>query len=293
MRWVAYLFGSGLVFFIGAVCVLIAVVLFAIRRRRWQLQVGNAACLLGSVLIALSAVPFDYWFYGVVGLVTLVMLIAEQFSQTEFGHRRTTLRAVTAVCLLAGIVLELCHQFSPTVAARGSPDLYVIADSVTAGVDDPRIVTWPKLLAKSHARVTVHDFSRVGATVSSAYAQAERLPPTGDLVLLEIGGNDLLGSTTVADYERHLERLLTRVSAANRAVVMFELPLPPLCNEYGRIQRRLAARHGVSLIPRRVLIGVLTGDQATTDSIHLAQAGHDHMAAVVWNVIQPAYGAVN
>lgn len=70
---------------------------------------------------------------------------------------------------------------------------------------------------------------------------------------------------------------------------MFELPLPPFCNEFGRVQRRLAAKHGVTLIPKRVFATVLAGEEATLDSIHLSRAGHERMAEVVWGLIRGAY----
>ena len=120
-------------------------------------------------------------------------------------------------------------------------------------------------------------------------SQANQLPAEGGLVLIEIGGNDLLGETTSAQFERDLNQLLSQIRAPGRTLVMFELPLPPLCNEYGRIQRRLAARYGVRLIPKRVFISVLAGGGATLDSIHLSEAGHQQMADSVWAVIDPAY----
>jgi hypothetical protein len=71
---------------------------------------------------------------------------------------------------------------------------------------------------------------------------------------------------------------------------MFELPLPPLCNDYGRIQRSLAAKHRVLLIPKRVFIAVLAEHGATLDSIHLAPLGRKRMAETVWMLIRQAYG---
>ena len=60
-------------------------------------------------------------------------------------------------------------------------------------------------------------------------------------MLLEIGGNDLLGDTTPAGFESGLDNLLRVVSRPGRVVVMLELPLPPFFNEYGRAQRRVAS----------------------------------------------------
>ncbi len=147
---------------------------------------------------------------------------------------------------------------------------------------------WPELLAAQRA-IEVHSLAQMGATCSSAAIQADKLPADGGLLLLEIGGNDLLGSTTAEKFSRDLDQLLTKVCSLNRTVLMFELPLPPLCNDYGRIQRALAAKHSVTLIPKRIFIAVLARNGATVDSIHLAPDGHQSMADTVWNLIRPAY----
>jgi lysophospholipase L1-like esterase len=72
-------------------------------------------------------------------------------------------------------------------------------------------------------------------------------------------------------------------------VVMFELPLPPFRNEYGRVQRKLASKYGVVLIPKRVFVGVLTEEGATMDGVHLSPQGHERMAEIVWNSIRAVY----
>ena len=128
----------------------------------------------------------------------------------------------------------------------------------------------------------------MGATVGSALRHLEKEPLGDGLVLLEIGGNDLLGTTTVTDFEDLLDRLLVEVCRPGRVVVMLELPLPPFCNDYGRAQRRLAAAHGVTLIPKRWLVDVLTANGATVDGIHLSQEGHELMAEKVWRLLKPA-----
>jgi acyl-CoA thioesterase-1 len=111
------------------------------------------------------------------------------------------------------------------------------------------------------------------------------------VVIVEIGGNDLLGSTSAAQFERDLEALLAYLAVPGRQIVMFELPLPPFYLEYGRIQRTLARRHYAKLIPRRVFTSVIAGGGSTLDSIHLTQAGHRFMAECVWRVVGPAFGA--
>ncbi|MCI0357231.1 MAG: GDSL-type esterase/lipase family protein, partial [Planctomycetaceae bacterium] len=204
----------------------------------------------------------------------------------------------TALIWLGIIALELPHQFAPRLEPLGSPPLWIIGDSATAGLGSNER-TWPDLLPES---VEVHNLAQAGATTAMAVkSQANQITSDGGVVLIEIGGNDLLlEGGSARQFERDLDALLLQVcgsagaspsqaGASRRTVIMFELPLPPLCNEYGRIQRRLAARYGVRLIPKRVLIGVLAGGGATLDSIHLTNNGHQQMAGEVWAVISPTY----
>ncbi len=107
--------------------------------------------------------------------------------------------------------------------------------------------------------------------------------------MIEIGGNDLLGSTSSAQFARDLDALLDHVSSPKRQVMMLELPLPPFNHEYGRIQRSLAGKHNVSLVPKRVFLSILAGNDSTLDTIHLSQAGHQQMAACVWRLVGSAF----
>jgi acyl-CoA thioesterase-1 len=76
-------------------------------------------------------------------------------------------------------------------------------------------------------------------------------------------------------------------------VIMLELPLPPFRHEYSRIQRSLARKHDVRLVPKRLFLSVLTADGATLDTIHLSQTGHRRMAALVWDLVGSAFPSRN
>jgi acyl-CoA thioesterase-1 len=189
---------------------------------------------------------------------------------------------------LLAIGMELPYHFSPTLPALNNPTLFVIGDSVSAGMRENDEGTWPKLLARDSG-IRVRDFSRMGATVGSARKQAELMNDDAGLVLLEIGGNDLLGSTSPDQFEERLDRLLADVCGRDRVVVMLELPLPPFANRFGMIQRTLAQNHDVYLIPKRIFIDLLTTSGATVDGIHLTPNGQELMAKTMWRHLEPAY----
>jgi lysophospholipase L1-like esterase len=68
---------------------------------------------------------------------------------------------------------------------------------------------------------------------------------------------------------------------------MLELPLPPLANRYGQVQRRLAREFGVTLIPKRHLAAILSAPGATVDGLHLSASGHARMARMVGGFVAP------
>jgi acyl-CoA thioesterase-1 len=287
---VIYFFGSGLAFFTGAGLIAVGVGISQTCERRWLMLARNLAVIVGGMFIALSAIPLDWWLYAFLGIATCGWLALEWF--LPHTHLKTLLGARLCVLMVwaTAVALELPHHITPTLPALGNPTLFLIGDSVSAGMSDADKATWPRILARTR-NIDVRDLSRMGATVGSALKQAERIGDDEGLVLLEIGGNDVLGSTTADQFEDRLEELLTAVCRPARTVVMVELPLPPFCNRFGMIQRRLARDYDVPLIPRRVLVSVLTTNGATVDGIHLTRAGHEQMAEMMWNIVRPAYRA--
>jgi acyl-CoA thioesterase-1 len=201
-------------------------------------------------------------------------------------------RTFVAAWVLAGLT-EIPYHLMPSLNLAVDRSIGIIGDSVTAGIgEDETAETWPSLLAREH-NLQIQDISHVGETASSALKRAMSRPITASVVVIEIGGNDILGTTTAAQFERDLDALLTFLTATGRQIVMFELPLPPFYHEYGRAQRTIAAKHHVDLIPKRIFLSVIADRQATLDTIHLSQSGHHRMADCVWRVVKSAFDAKN
>lgn len=284
MNLVINFFGGGTAFFAGVIGVPVAVALAGGGRR----VASSAVVLIALAFVTLSATPLPPWFYWIAGTVSVGWQFVERFRRTAMTGLRKWARVAVVMVWLAGAGMELPYQLTPTLPRAGARRLTIIGDSISAGTGERGVVPWPKLFAAAHG-VAVDDRSRVGATAGSASRKAVTLPLADGVVLLEIGGNDLLGGTAAADFERDLDKLLTLACGPGRVVAMFELPLPPFANGFGRAQRRLAARHGVALVPKRAFAGVLTADGATTDGLHLSAAGHERMAGTVWDVLRPAF----
>jgi len=135
--------------------------------------------------------------------------------------------------------------------------------------------------------VQVRNLAQAGAPSTDAIKMVSQVTPEDGVVLIEIGGNDLLGGTSSRQFGISLDTILRKVAAPRRVVVMFELPLIPTRIAFGRIQRLAAAKYGVRLIPKRYFAQVVSGADATSDGIHLTETGMQGMSNLVVRVLLP------
>lgn len=282
MNYLVFHIVSGQSFFTGVI-LLIAAAVASIQTRPALCRLAVPGFLAGSLAIILSSASVPYWLVAFGTLATIAWCIA------RFHKPRRGAAAYTVIVFsLVAACCELPYHITPAIPHVSSRTLTVIGDSVTAGTGgDDHSETWPRIIAREHG-IAVQDISRMGDTAARALKRVRKHQIDSSIVIVEIGGNDILGSTTPDQFASDLDALLAHLTAADRQVVMFELPLPPFYHAYGRIQRLAAAKHNVSLIPKRVFLSVIADRSSTLDSIHLSQSGHQLMAQCVWRLIGPA-----
>jgi len=230
-------------------------------------------------------VPLPGWAYTLWTLAALFLLASGQWPNASVPLRLSAYAAVFAASL-GLLAWEWPSVLSPALRIPPSASLVVIGDSISSGVGSGER-TWPMVLADRLERPVVN-LARPGATALSAREQVQGIAEPEAFVLLEIGGNDLLKRIGAAAFEQHLDALLADLRNGRHDVWMFELPLFPLQNAYGRAQRAAARRHDIGLIPRRHFARVLGMENGTLDSVHLTQQGHDEMARRLATLIQTA-----
>lgn len=283
MNSIVFHIASGHAFFTGVILVIVAV-LFSISKRPFLNRLTVLVFLIGCIAIVLSSAALPYWVYAVATVITLAW-IASRF---VVSWRRWTAYATIAIWLLAAFIefpYHITHDLNPTSNHR----ITIVGDSVSAGVEgNETSETWPSIIGREH-QLQVQDMSHVGETVASALSRAKSNVITGSVVVVELGGNDILGSTTSLKFESDLDELLGYLVANNRQIIMFEMPLPPFCHAFGRAQRTVAAKHNVTLVPKYIFLSVIAGDDFTLDSVHLSQSGHKFMADCVWRLLKTAF----
>jgi len=279
--------GSGFILGVGLTAA--AIVLRSCRRSRAAASAGSILAPLAVLLIAASATPISPWLYWVGGILLALWFIGDVRRFRIERRYRTPLRIGAMVTVVAWLAAEVPFIVPPSIPPGDYPLLQVIGDSISSGIGSKGEVTWPSLLRQDH-RVEVVNLSRAGHRLDDALSQARSLAGGRSVVLLEIGGNDLIAPspTQKQKYEADLDGLLQAAASPDRLLVMFELPTFPFENAYGRVQRRIARRYDVILIPRRYLVDVIRAPGNTSDGIHLTEQGHHAMATLVWRILGPS-----
>lgn len=268
--WLAAQFMGGTVLFVGLVLVCLATVLRSFLKKRFARSATAIAAVLGALFVVASATPFSLWVYAVWG----ALLAGAWTALWRGGNARHVFAALLLLASAIMAVMELPRHMPPEINTAGCDTLFVVGDSLSGGADSPER-NWPELLGEKLG-LPAQNLSFPGAMLDTALRNVNTIDGSNPLVILEIGGNDLLNGRN--DFEPNLERLLAEVCASNRRVVMLELPLPPFFNAYGMAQRRLAREYGVVLVPKRSLAGVLAAPGATVDGLHLSNLGHALLA---------------
>ena len=261
--------------------------------RHVRIFISYILLAIAAIMIVLSATPLPAWFYAVWIISVLCHIFLPWHKKPA---KKVVSVAVIGLCAIA-VLLELPFHFQPSLDRGDFDCVYVIGDSISAGIGAKDERPWPKVFRDEYG-VEVIDLSAAGATVASALSQARQIDSSTSLtagrpdaiVFIEIGGNDLFENTPYNLFEQGLSQILKMTTESKRLVVMLELPLRPRDIRYGRIQRRLAGKYGVVLVPKHFFAGIFATKGATIDLVHLSPAGHRLMAERVWNLLKDSLG---
>ncbi len=223
--------------------------------------------------MVVACLPLSWFTYAFLGGLFLLWLFTP-------NHAKVLSIAVTASLIVLTVTIaggEFSHRRLPSITGVRDNHLVIVGDSLSSGLGEAK--PWPVILAETTG-IGVKNLARAGAGVVEARTMAAQISSDDHVVLLEIGGNDLLAGLPSDKFAAGLEELLIKMCSPQRTVVMFELPLIPSKIGYGQVQRRLAKKYHVWLIPKRFLADVLKED-TTSDGLHLSQSGASRMAAFV------------
>lgn len=175
----------------------------------------------------------------------------------------------------------------PDVPNLDSPGhtIVCLGDSITSGVGTSPGNAYPDLLA-SRLGVEIVNAGVPGDTAEDGLARLDAvLEQDPWLVLVELGGNDILRRVPPARTEAALRQILDRLLAARVAPVLVEIETP-FGGAYSAIFEKLGDEYGVPVI-EDTLGEVLLDPALKADTIHPNDQGHAVLAEAIADELEP------
>ncbi len=181
-------------------------------------------------------------------------------------------------------------------ASDKRPLIVMLGDSLTAGYGLEAAQAWPALLQQrldeKGLRYRVVNKGISGDTSAGGVRRIEdALQGEVKIMLLELGGNDLLRGLSVADLKKNLSRMIEIAHRRRITVILAGMEAPPnygadFTRDFRNVYRELARQYKVTLIPFFLegVGGIESLNQP--DGIHPNEKGAVIVMENVWRVIE-------
>ena len=179
--------------------------------------------------------------------------------QTRYGGFTATVNS--RIAAFVALILCLTASMAPaTVHAQTEPvKLAILGDSLAAGYGLAPAQAFPNRLQaalKDKGRnVTVINHGVSGDTTMGGLERVDwMMADKPDIVMVELGGNDMLRALDPASTERNLDAIMGKLKQAGTTVWLVGMMAPrnfgpEYVNQFDGIYKKLADKHGVPLYP--------------------------------------------
>ena len=200
------------------------------------------------------------------------------------------LRSLAAALSLSALLA--CGEKPPPLPKLGSDDVVLaFGDSLTYGTGAGTQEAYPSVLSKLISRQVVG----AGVPGETTADGLERLPAVLDevkprLVLLCMGGNDMLRKVAFANIESNLRAMVQLARARGIGVVLIGVPTPELFGGPPELYDRIAKEFSLPL-EKNVLNDVLFDRSLKSDPIHPNATGYRRLSEAIAELLRQS-GAV-
>lgn len=191
--------------------------------------------------------------------------------------------------LLLAICLAGCGGKTPRLDKLGTTDVIVaFGDSLTYGTGAKAEESYPAVLEQLIGRTVV----RAGVPGEVTAGGLSRLPGVLDehrprLVIVCLGGNDMLRKGSPADIEANLREILKIIKARGADAVLVGVPAPGLITSAPKFYEKLAQEFGIPY-ESKIVTSVLYRPELKSDYIHPNAAGYRQMAEALAGLLRDA-----
>jgi acyl-CoA thioesterase-1 len=201
-----------------------------------------------------------------------------------FRRRSRTLAAVLIAVALAG-----CSGKSPTLPPLAADDVIVaFGDSLTYGTGAEAKQSYPAVLAQLLGRKVI----RAGVPGEVTAQGRARLASVIEeynprLVIVCLGGNDMLRGVSEQEIKRNLRAMITDLKRRGIAAVLIGVPKPALLTSAPEFYAELAAEFNIPY-EGEIVTSVLYKSKYKSDAIHPNAQGYRAIAEAIAELLRKA-----
>lgn len=191
------------------------------------------------------------------------------------------------LCLVVCAVLAACGEGAPALPRLAPADVVLaFGDSLTYGTGVPYAQSYPAVLSEMIGRPVVSS----GVPGERTADGVERLPGVLDahqprIMLLCLGGNDLLRKVDDAEIETNLRVMIEMARARGIGVVLIGVPRPALTGGTAGFYESIARDYAIAF-EGEILNEILRNNEYKSDPIHPNARGYRKLALAIADVLR-------
>lgn len=193
-----------------------------------------------------------------------------------------------ASALVLALLLAACGPDPEEIPNLDSPGRTIVClgDSITSGVGAAPGQPFPALLAEQIGTEVINA-GVPGDTTEGGLARVDEvLAHDPWMVIVELGGNDILNQVPPERTEAALRQILDRLLTARVVPVLVEIDVP-FAGRYSDVFDRLNADYDKIPVVEETLGEILVDPALKADPIHPNAQGHVRLAEAVAEVVEP------
>lgn len=201
---------------------------------------------------------------------------------------RSTVMALTIMS--AAVATSSCSREQPKEYLPADSTVVALGDSLTYGYGATPQTSYPAILAELTGWQIINAGVNGDTSADVLARSAAIIAQNPDLVLLGVGGNDVLSRTEPLTTKANISATIATIKAANIPVVLIAEPHFSSSALFGRasdnpIYKEIATSEEIPLYSKG-WSEVLSDDSLKSDQIHANAAGYRHFAQGLYGYLQ-------
>ena len=212
------------------------------------------------------------------------------FNSNSAIHKNIRSKVMALTLMSAAVATSSCSREQPKEYLPADSTVVALGDSLTYGYGATPQTSYPAILAELTGWQVINAGVNGNTSADVLARSAAIIAQNPDLVLLGVGGNDVLSRTEPLTTKANITATIKTIKAANIPVVLIAEPHFSSSALFGRasdnpIYKEIATSEEIPLYSKG-WSQVLSDDSLKSDQIHANAAGYRHFAQGLYGYLQ-------